>query len=117
MRNFGGHTESAHDVQEVLDADDSDHEIGDIQVTRALRAAFVCLDGVDLVVMFKTRAHVMKSPPKFLRGVQICKRRPALSPELVGHQPDSLVDVEKDRLLKNAKREAGSGRGSFKDDG
>ena len=86
VRNFGGHgvesesTESAHDVQEVLDAvppaeravagptDDSDHEIGDIVVTRALRAVFVCLDGVDLIVMFKTRAHVMKSPPKFLRG-------------------------------------------------
>ena len=77
MRNVGGHlsesesTESAHVVQEALplvDAtaeravagppDDSDHEIGDIQVTRALRAAFVCLDGVDLVVMFKTWAHV-----------------------------------------------------------
>ena len=36
------------------------------QVTRALRAAFVCLEGVDLIVMLKTRAHVMKSLPKFL---------------------------------------------------
>ena len=55
-------TESAQDVQEVLDVippvdamaeravagpiDDTDHEIGDIVVTRVLRAAFACLDGV-----------------------------------------------------------------------
>ena len=58
--------------------DDSDHEIGDIQITRALRAAFVCLGGVDLVVMFKTRAHVMKSPAKFLRGAYGSARRVAL---------------------------------------
>ena len=99
-RNFGRHgvesesTESAHDVQEVLDAvppvvakaeravagttDDSDHQIGDIVVIRAFRAAFICLDGVDLVVMFKTRAHVMKSPPKFLRGAYKSAMRVAL---------------------------------------
>ena len=47
-------------------------------VTRALRAAFVCLDGADLIVMFKTRAHVMKSPPKFLRGAYNSAMRVAL---------------------------------------
>ena len=100
VTNFGGHgvesdsTESAQDVQEVLDAvapvdamaeravagatDDTDHEIGDILVTRALRAAIACLDGVDFIVMFKTRAHVMKSPPKFLRGAYKSAMRVAL---------------------------------------
>ena len=84
VRTFGGHgaesesPESANGMQEVFDGvppvdamaeravvgptDDADDEIGDIQVTRTLRAEFVCLDGVDLV-MFNTLAHVTKSPP------------------------------------------------------
>ena len=40
----------------------------DVEVTRATQGAFFSLDGVDLTVMFKTRANVMRSPPKFLRG-------------------------------------------------
>ena len=62
-----------------------DHEIRDIVVTRALRgAAFACLDGVDLIVMFKTRAHVMKSPPKFLKGAHKSAMRVALREWEVG---------------------------------
>ena len=56
--------------------DDSDHEIGDIQVTRALRAAFACLDGVDLII--QDQGHVMKSPPTFLRGAYRSAMRVAL---------------------------------------
>ena len=43
----------------------------DVEVTRATQAVFLNLDSVDLTVMFKTRAIVMRSPPKFLRGA--CK--------------------------------------------
>ena len=40
----------------------------DVEVTRGSQAAFLSLDSVDLTVMFKTRANVMRSLPKFLRG-------------------------------------------------
>ena len=97
VRNFEGHgveSDSTDSAQEVLDVvppidamaeraiagppNDADHEIGAVVVTRVLRAAFACLDGVDLIVMFKTRAHVMKSPPKFLRGAYKSVMRVAL---------------------------------------
>ena len=37
-------------------------------IVRATRAGFASLDRVELVSLFKLRASVMKSPPKFLRG-------------------------------------------------
>ena len=50
----------------------------DVEVTRATQAAFLSLDSVDLTVMFKTRANVMRSPPKFLRGAYKSAMRVAL---------------------------------------
>ena len=50
----------------------------DVEVTRATQAAFLSLDSVDLTVMFKTRANVMRSPPKFLRGAYKSAIRVAL---------------------------------------
>ena len=50
----------------------------DVEVTRATQAAFLSLDSVDLTVMFKTRAKVMRSPPKFLRGAYKSAMRVAL---------------------------------------
>ena len=49
-----------------------------VEVTRATQAAFLSLDSVDLTVMFKTRASVMRSPPKFLRGAYKSAMRVAL---------------------------------------
>ena len=40
----------------------------EVIVNRATRLGFVSLDCVDLISIFKLRASVMKSPPKFLRG-------------------------------------------------
>ena len=51
--------------------DDSDHEIGDIQVTRALRAAFACLDGVDLISQDQGACREVSSHV-FERREQIC---------------------------------------------
>ena len=43
-------------------------------ITRATRAAFASLDGVDLMTMFRTRACIMKSPPHVLESsTQVCK--------------------------------------------
>ena len=50
----------------------------DVEVTKATQAAFLSLDSVDLTVMFKTRANVMRSPPKFLRGAYKSAIRVAL---------------------------------------
>ena len=40
----------------------------EVIVNRATRVGFVSLDRADLISIFKLRASVMKSPPKFLRG-------------------------------------------------
>ena len=48
-------------------------------INRATRVGFVSLDRVDLISIFKLRASVMKSPPKFLRGAYRSAIRVALT--------------------------------------
>ena len=55
-----------------------DPEVREVTVTPAVRAALMWLDEVDLVEVFKPRASVMKSVPKFLSGAFRIALRPAL---------------------------------------
>ena len=54
-------------------------------IDRATRAGFASLDRADLVCLFKSRASVMKSPPKFLRGAYRSALRVALTEADLGH--------------------------------
>ena len=49
------------------------------------RAGFASLDRADLVSLFKSRASVMKSPPKFLRGAYRSALRVALTEADLGY--------------------------------
>ena len=61
-----------------------DPEVREVIVTPTVRAALVWLDEVDLVEVFKLRASVMKSVPKFLAGAFRIALRTVLEEAVLG---------------------------------
>ena len=69
---------SSYGDDSIVDDRETHHAVGDVPVPdtvwdelivgRETRAGFASLDRADLVSLLKSRASVMKSPPKFLRG-------------------------------------------------
>ena len=59
-------------VDPGVSQDEADFNVNDHRMSPAIREALVSLDHVDLVHMFSRRAILMKCPPQFLRGAQVC---------------------------------------------
>ena len=78
MRPTIGESDTEEDTTRVPETVVVEDVLEDVEVTRATQAASLSLDSVDLTVMFKTRANVMRSPPKFLRGAYMSAMRVAL---------------------------------------
>ena len=82
-----GRSDVGSAVSEDVETGDNlepDPEVREVIVTPAVRAALVWLDEVDLVEVFKVRASVMKSVPKFLAGAFRIALRTALEEAVLG---------------------------------
>ena len=82
-----GFADAASAVSEDVEASapvEPDPQVGEVAITPAVRAALAWLDQVDLVEVFKPRASVMKSVPKFLCGAFRIALRTALQEAVLG---------------------------------
>ena len=80
--------------------DENIAKVPETVVTRATQAAFLSLDSVDLTVMFKTRANVMRSPPKFLRGAYKSAIRGFLRVGSWGSRPERSTEVQSMEVVR-----------------
>ena len=74
----------ASEDEEAETPQEPDPEVREVAITPAVRAALTWLDQVDLVEVFKPRASVMKSVPKFLTGAFRIALRTALQEAVLG---------------------------------
>ena len=96
-RDRDSDTESLEDGQSVFDGDaeavspelEPVREAVHARVSPAIRASLRSLDHVDVAHLFKLRAVVMKSPPKFVRGAYCAAMRVALEEIEEGFQTQS----------------------------
>ena len=82
-----GLADAASAVSEDVEASapvEPDPPVREVAITPAVRAALAWLDQVDLVEVFKPRASVMKSVPKFLCGAFRIALRTALQEAVLG---------------------------------
>ena len=82
-----GFADAASAVSEDVEASapvEPDPPVREVAITPAVRAAFAWLDQVDLVEVFKPRASVMKSVPRFLCGAFRIALRTALQEAVLG---------------------------------
>ena len=82
-----GFGDAASAVSEDVEASapvEPDPQVREVAITLAVRAALAWLDQVDLVEVFKPRASVMKSVPKFLCGAFRIALRTALQEAVLG---------------------------------
>ena len=82
-----GFADAASAVSEDVEASapvEPDPPVREVAITPAVRAALAWLDQVDLVEVFKPRASVMKSVPKFLCGAFRITLRTALQEAVLG---------------------------------